>query len=197
MPMIESALQGNGPNPPPSGVLQRVRANALVIAASVVLLPLFFAGCVRLCQTLLSNQAMASAVFDDSYEPSFVLSDPGIERAAAGLRDQAMRDPMSLAGFDRRQILILLAKPDLRRSEGPYRHWQYIADRCVMDIYLKIDRAEDEPAKPVQYVDFRPRHKAYYGMGRAHALSDTVDRQACMSDLIARRLNQQSAAAGN
>ncbi len=170
------------------------RRGRFALVAAVVLMPLVFLGCFKACQAVLGNQALAS-VSDDGYDPAALFGDADTARAAKILHDKVMRDPRRVAALDRQQILMLFSRPDLRRSEGPYRHWQYVSDSCVLDLYMKI--GSGEPAHPVQYVDFRPRHKAYYHQpdtADPATSDDIIDRQACLSSLTQRRMVHASLA---
>jgi hypothetical protein len=158
------------------------RRRRFAMSVFVVLMPLMFMVCFKACRVLLGNEAFASV--SEDYNPAAFFRSADSARA---LHDKVLRNPQKVDDLGTQQILALFDHPALRRVEGPYRHWQYVSDSCVMDIYMKTG-AGDEPKHPVQYVDFSPRRTAYYQPVKTDAADESINKVDCLRSLMQARV---------
>jgi hypothetical protein len=143
---------------------------------------LFILPTLLLCGVEIFNKTLIPSALA-SIPDSASLREAMDRQVARSLRDRVVRNPSRLRKLRSEQIVSMLNEPDLERAEGEYRHWQYISSQCVLNIYLKSpDAMGDVPSRPVQHVDFQPRHKAHtLPVGEK---SESVDKRKCMASLM-------------
>jgi hypothetical protein len=102
-------------------------------------------------------------------------SEPKVQ--AAGLRTPATvrANPNRLIGADRAEVSGLLGQPGFVRRDRTAQMWRYIADSCVLDLYMYPIAADSPDATArVRHYDVRSRNPG------------SITSQACVAALLAR-----------
>ena len=87
------------------------------------------------------------------------LSKSELVRYGYGLQVALLQKPEHIKKMELEEIELTFSKPDLVRSAGRHKMWQYRSDNCVMDIYWKDNGA----SQPVSHFEIRQRRSVLDG----------------------------------
>ena len=101
--------------------------------------------------------------------------EPQVQTAALRTPAAVRADPNRLIGADRAEIGGLLGQPGFVRRDRTAQMWRYIADSCVLDLYMYPIAADSPDATArVRHYDVRSRNPG------------SITAQACVAALLAR-----------
>ena len=102
-------------------------------------------------------------------------SEPKVQMAAVRTPAAVRADPNRLIGADRAEIGGLLGQPGFVRRDRTAQMWRYVADSCVLDLYMYPIAADSPDATArVRHYDVRSRNPG------------SITAQACVAALLAR-----------
>ncbi len=124
----------------------------------------------------------------------------GVDRPQlAAVAPEQEREPASLMGLARDQVIALLGTPSLVRRDAPAEVWQYAGEECVLDLYLyeggdgaKSGGDEGGPARAKEAVEPGGAYRVTYFEMRARG-GGSVSEPGCLTGLVGTR---RSAGAG-
>jgi hypothetical protein len=145
----------------------RLASAAKAARACVLLAALPVAACSDLQLPFPSQPAAAAS----AAQPG----DPKVQTAALRTPAAVRADPNRLIGADRGEISGLLGQPGFVRRDRTAQMWRYIADSCVLDLYMYPIAADSPDATArVRHYDVRSRNPG------------PITSQACVAALLAR-----------
>ncbi len=106
------------------------------------------------------------------------LSQSELMRYVYALQENVADNPSFLKGLSDEKIALILAQPELKRTDSPTEIWQYRSEDCIIDIYFVQKSGRTDASIQPEFIEFRQRAEI-----TSPAVKDKVDGLHCMNSL--------------